>query len=721
MSDEVLNSETCETCGAGVTPLGADDSFSAHVLDYEDPHRTLDYVRARLPGSLVGNGAPSNAQSGVVVGSRYFDMMASVGYVYCMTSSDPLTYAWVKDSGQDRMATLLSQYATKSYVSDSLASYIKTSDAQTMFAGQSAVTALQTDVTELKTWRNSSSFATVSYVTQSVANMATTGWVAQQLNGFQPTLSTANAGNGVTISGSGTSAVISVSTDVATHVVPGLMSADDKAYLDLLPGILSGKQDVLTADNAGTWITIAAPNGTPRISASIPVATTSSAGLLSSTDKAAIDSMRAVVDEMAGSAGIALATRDTIGGVRVSATNVVDHTQNGTDQNGNPVYVQLDESVIESYGYKACCLGTFDGLLYAPVAPRANAVQFGTVKVSGDSLTSLDDYLPVRISTAGVLYSSTEVRKIASSTALGGIMVSPDVLSDTDGWSPVRVSSTGLAYFRSTSLEIASSLVLGGIYVGAGTLTANQVSGDEWTPIRVDSDGIAYSATPLASGSERGMVLVDSAVLEDTTGYKLCKVDASGFLYAPGTDPAQPSVAGTVVPDATPVDDADPGDYIPCRVDANGVIYAKGYDDAIATLQHQGAGHDVLYTPTVTDGVCALKNNAMNYVSASSVSSGTQLSVPARLSPATNARDFFVIVEIPSSYADTSFSFASTVISPTEGETVRLYAASDDGIESGSDGLTFTGVTPGMIVMVYFTEVISGVFAVSRKLTSRVA
>ena len=700
MSESSSETTACEVCGVLATPLSSDPAIQqliAHLSDYSDPHHTLESTAKVRYGSatpVVGQGYNE--------GDWYIDLTNHALYSYRKTSDDPETFQWV--AATPSISSSLDGYVYRSplyvdgvrqqtEITAILAAYLTSASAATTYATKSELSTLSTTVDGIDTSLSGAVYRTGS--ANVVRNIDTilndylrTADLATAVSGKQDTLT---AGTNITI----TNNVISASTPSlsdATTSTAGLMSADDKLYLSGLPTTIAGLQTRLTnASNAGSNISIDS-NG--RISATAyGLATTSASGLMSAADKTKLDGMNP------SDYGYTLpaATDQALGGVLVNATRLTDQTT------VNSVTTRTTPS-----GYSTLYIG-ISGMAYCKAGDAATTSTLGTVK-AGSVLSSTTGYAKCPIDADGYLYYQNAVTAAATGSTLGGVKVDSTVLSDTSGYSKVKIDSSGFIYYPNATVSAATSIALGGVMVDSTTLTIGTLG--DWAKTRVDSDGYLYYKENIASYGSLGHVKVSGTVLSDTSGFSLCQVDSNGFIYAPAVSTATSSALGGVMVDSEEVDSDDPEEYVKCRVDESGVIYSKGYDDAIAELRHQGAGHDILVTASVANNVCSLTNNAMNYVPVTSTQSMT-LQVPARLNPATNARDFFVVFAFSASWASSNTFSVAAVTSATSGETVQVFAA--DG-----EGLTFTNISAGATVMVYFTEVTSGTFVVSRKTTSRI-
>ena len=709
MSEQNSDTNTsCGVCGALATPLSSDPAIQqliAHLTDYADPHHTLESA----PKTYYGSAAPVIGQ-GYNEGDWYLDLTNHAIYSYRKISDDPETFQWVL--GTPSLANSLESYVYRSplvvggvtqptEINAILAGYLTTAAAASTYATIQTVTNLSNTVSSLSGTVDGAVYRTGSAsLTRDIDNILSdylrTDALATAIAGKQDTLV---AGTNITINRTtNTISATMPSLSNATTSTAGLMSASDKLYLTNLPTTLAGLQSKLTnTANAGSNISIDA-NG--RISAtSYTLATTSTAGLMSAADKTKLDGM----NPSAYGYTLPAASDQALGGVLVNATTLADQTTT----HDNDLDVDVTTRTTPA-GYSTLYIGA-SGMAYCRAGDAATTTTLGTVK-AGSVLSSTTGYSRCPIDADGYLYYQNAVATKATGSALGGVMVDSTILSDTTGYSPVKIDSNGKIYYSISGVSIASSTVLGGVMVDSTTLTLGTVG--DWAKTRVDDDGYLYYKENIASYGSLGHVKVSSTVLSDTTGYSMCQVDSNGFLYAPAMSTASSSSLGGVMVDSTAVDSESTGAYVKCRVDETGAIYSKGYDDAISQLQHQGAGHDILVTAAVANNVCTLTNNAMNYVPVTSTVA-IQLSVPARLSPATNARDFFVILAFSASWTSSNTFSISGVTSQTTGETVQVFAA--DG-----EGLSFTGISAGATVMLYFTEVTSGTFVVSRKTTSRI-
>lgn len=728
MGDVVENDfgrQNCNVCGADATPLSADplaQQLIAHIRDYNDPHRTLQLI----PQVYYGASAPVPGD-GYSTGDWYIDTTNTRAYSYRKISEDPDTYEWVPASASVEASLASYVYvdplvvggvAQETNLTNILQSYLKTAEAKAIYASKTEVSALTSKV-------NGISLENV--VTRNGANASRdidiilrdylkTSDLASRLTGKQNKLT---AGANITINQS--TNVISAkvpAVSVATATVDGLMSAADKSFLDSVSGLLGTKQDKLTAANAGANVQIS--DGV--ISASVGLATSTSSGLMSSSDKVKLDQLP--------SGGISytlpVASEAALGGVRVTG-NVVDREVTSGSSGGY--------KYVAPPGMTPCKVGNFSGIIYSEDPPVATSSTYGTVK-TGDSVSSESaDYAPCCIDENGVIRYGTALRAVASGSTLGGIKVDSTPLGDTDGYLKLKVDATGTAYYSPSTVDTATSAVAGVVKVDSTTVgianigSSSILGANGWVKVRCDSDGYAYFNHGVASSSAFGHVKVDSTILTDTDDYQKCRIDGNGYLYYAKPETIIPKATsldpGVVMVDSTTVDATSPSPYVKCRVDANGTIYSKGYDDAIATLQYQGAGHDVLHTPaltarTITSGNvvssfdCTLMNNAMNYIAAAGTSDyDIYLKFPARLNPRTNARDFFVVIKFPGTWSSTRKLTLRNDGSATQGESIVVLGDPDY-------GSVIQGDLADCITMLYFTEVVSGTFVVSRKTVTEI-
>jgi hypothetical protein len=75
----------CDVCGSPLSAGagGGAGSWQSHVADFNDPHRTLELVRAILPGVSFGSAAPSSTD-GAKSGDWFVDLMAGTLWL-CLT------------------------------------------------------------------------------------------------------------------------------------------------------------------------------------------------------------------------------------------------------------------------------------------------------------------------------------------------------------------------------------------------------------------------------------------------------------------------------------------------------------------------------------------------------------------------------------------------------------------------------------------------------------
>lgn len=134
-------STECETCGSPMSGLGTQaGALAEHVLNYHDPHHTLDLV----PTVEVGLGNPGSAE-GKLGGSLYIDLLSRVAYVVVGPDGAeewrPATSA--QDVTRDSLASTLAGYVTIDGLRSTLSGYVQTSSAAG-FARVSDLTAYAT-------------------------------------------------------------------------------------------------------------------------------------------------------------------------------------------------------------------------------------------------------------------------------------------------------------------------------------------------------------------------------------------------------------------------------------------------------------------------------------------------------------------------------------------------------------------------------------------------
>jgi len=122
----------CDVCGSPLSAGagGGAGSWQSHVADFNDPHRTLELVRAVLPGVSFGSAAPSSTD-GAKSGDWFVDLTAGTLWL-CLTQQGG-SLAWTKVADKSPSAQDLSAYATKAMLADyattaSLSGYLRPSD-----------------------------------------------------------------------------------------------------------------------------------------------------------------------------------------------------------------------------------------------------------------------------------------------------------------------------------------------------------------------------------------------------------------------------------------------------------------------------------------------------------------------------------------------------------------------------------------------------------------
>lgn len=229
---------------------------------------------------------------------------------------------------------------------------------------------------------------------------------------------TYTAGDHININSSN---VISATYDVATSSDPGLMSTSDKTKLD---GIESGANNyellIASASNlggvkVGTGLSI---NVEGALSAdTIPEATTTTAGLMSSSDKSKLDG----VETNANNYVLPTASDTTLGGVKVGGGLSISDGVVSTDP--------IPDATTSASGLMSATDKTkLDGL--SPYTlPAATTSSLGGVKV-GSGLS---------IDNTGELSADQYQLPIASSSTLGGVKVGSGISIASDG----TISTTG--------------------------------------------------------------------------------------------------------------------------------------------------------------------------------------------------------------------------------------------------------------------------------------
>ena len=122
----------CDVCGSPLSAGagGGAGSWQNHVADFNDPHRTLELVRALLPGLSVGSAAPSSTDGAKA--KDWFVDLTSGSLWACLTQQDG-SLAWTKVADKSPSAQDLSAYATRAMLADyatvaSLSGYLRPTD-----------------------------------------------------------------------------------------------------------------------------------------------------------------------------------------------------------------------------------------------------------------------------------------------------------------------------------------------------------------------------------------------------------------------------------------------------------------------------------------------------------------------------------------------------------------------------------------------------------------
>lgn len=770
-SENKFDGQSCEVCGADATPLSADSfaqQFAAHITDYDDPHQTRRFI----PKVYYGGASPA-VGDGYNPGDWYIDTKNRQMYSYRQVSEYPAEFEWILATPSVSASLANYVYVTPSSTAREtnldriLASYLTTDTAASSYVTQQQFDQLSSMMSGFSSINPAD--IVVRPVTNPVRNLddildsyATKSYVSSCLSNKQSLLV---AGDNISIHPETNVIAANIpEIPLATKTSKGLMSPSDKINLGNVLTDCYYKQDKLTNEaNAGAYVQI---DSEGRISVAIPEASSTQAGLMSVADKTKLASLEKVTPT---TYTLPVAAPTVLGGVRVS--DVAKITDCTALESGALSYVA-------PAGWTPCRLGKYADYIYSADAPVASVDTYGTVKVGGVLSSTDTGFVPCSVNLSGQVCYSTAVQTVASGDVLGGIKVDSTVLDDTTGYSKLRVSSDGTAYYLSEFDTAATSETLGSIMVDStsvpigGIGNSSLLDSSNWMKIRCDDSGYAYfnhsiassrslghvrvsdsiltdttgfqmcqvdtagriyyaaQALEKASSTVLGGVKVSSNVLTDTTGYRMCQVDEVGNIYSPAPAVATSGVPGSVKVDSTAVDSTAPSPYVKCRVDENGNIYSKGYDDAIAALQYQGAGHDVMHTPALTSCAhgetdvdngnpgyyvyydCSLMNNAMNYIAmAGTANYLIHLKFPARLNPSTNARDFFVVIKFPDTWLSTQELVLESNGSLTQGETIVV-------LGDPEYGCILKGDLADCTTMLYFTEVVSGTFVMTRKTVS---
>lgn len=229
---------------------------------------------------------------------------------------------------------------------------------------------------------------------------------------------TYTAGDHININSSN---VISATYDVATSSDPGLMSTSDKTKLDRIEsGANNYELPIASASNlggvkVGTGLSI---NVEGALSAdTIPEATTTTAGLMSSSDKSKLDG----VETNANNYVLPTASDTTLGGVKVGSGLSINDDILSADP--------IPDATTSASGLMSATDKTkLDGL--SPYTlPAATTSSLGGIKV-GSGLS---------IDNTGELSADQYQLPIASSSTLGGVKVGSGISIASDG----TISTTG--------------------------------------------------------------------------------------------------------------------------------------------------------------------------------------------------------------------------------------------------------------------------------------
>lgn len=699
MSDDTEeNKETvsaCLVCGAEASPLASNDvnqKFASHLTDYDDPHRTL----SKFPSMHYGESNPRPAD-GWNDGDWYLNTKTGVLFSYA-AGDDTASSTWTAVTRNVEDA--LSGYVKSDGLLTTLAGYLKTTDAESTYATKSEISSLDIpSVSNVVTRKGDSSEKDIDAI---LAGYLTTTALDPVLAAKQNTLT---AGSGISISAAGVISATGVSVLNATANSDGLMSKEDKQYVESLRNGTDEKMDKFSWGSGLTY-DIETNMVSVTIDTSVPEATTSKAGLMSADDKASLDQLK-----NAGGFSLAQATFSVLGGVKVASSPVLDSSSTSGSA----------RLVSDIPGWAMCSIGAYGGHLYSKYPLVSSDSVLGLVKAQ--TASSSDGYEKCQI-VDGTLYSLYP--QVATAQTAGLVKGTPFGTGSTAGYAEVMLKSDGtMLYKESPNSVLATSSTAGVVKVGgmAGSTTG-------WTPIQIDSTGVAMSRSVVASSSEAGLVKVDVDTLTDTNGWTKTRVDASGYLYSKGAGIATATAAGAVMVDSQTVDATATDGYVLCRVDKDGRIYSKGYDDAISAVTYLGAGHDLMKTVQIVKVTTSsgdesrvyLDNNTLNRVQVFSANAtdGTvdcALCVPY-IASTTNARDFFVVLDFqPDWTASNTLKFTAAMSYTRSGttetitsETVRIRGAKDS-----ESTLEFKNVLSGSVVVLYFTEIYSGTFCFSMR------
>ncbi len=461
----------------------------------------------------------------------------------------------------------------------------------------------------------------------------------------------------------GDAAVVSGDLTVTGDLAVGAI--DVMSRFSSLETLINAKQDKLTA---GSGINISAAN---LITMSRSVDATVSAG------SANLVTSGAVAAYVLGQAfTLPKATTSTLGGIIVGS---------GLAVNANGVLSSSGElNKIEGVRLVRGSVLTPDGDRDVTI-PAATSAAYGVVKVDvSGSLTVVDGVLSCSAQ-ANVL---NEVQLAGHTEPLAStakrVVIPMAASSGSSGLVKVR-SGYGKLYFDADGYlcTTGEANVLTDVTDAVGT--------------SFKSAGGTVATLPYASSSAYGLAKV-GAGLSASEGMVSVKVG----------DGVKTATDGSLQVDFDVVADKDSVDGKADKTDLDTLSdTVADLTVEVSNLEVTSGMSDQLVDCTVgTDGAVALSDHGVNKVPVVAARTSVSLVVPSSINSQL-ARDFYVLLSFGESWTGTSFSVTG-VASATAGETVSVY-------ETTTGTFSFTGLVAGDKVMMYFTEVESGVFMVSSK------
>ena len=354
--------------------------------------------------------------------------------------------------------------------------------------------------------------------------------------------------------------------DTVTQNRNGLMIAGDKAKLDniqsnannyTLPqatnSVLGGVKIGNNISISNGAISISKDNVTSALGYTPPgtsVATTTTNGLMSASDKAKLDG----IASGAGNYTLPTASSSVLGGVKIgnnisisngaisiskdNVTSALGYTPPGTSvatTTSNGLMSASDKTKLDGIAVNAnnYTLPTASSSTLGGVKIGSNiSVNNGVISISKDNITNALGYVPPSVSGGG---TSSYTLPTASSSTLGGvkigsnisvnngvISISKDNITNALGYVPPSVSGGGTSSY---TLPTASSSTLGGVKIGSNISISNGVI-----------------SVPAASSSVLGGVKIGSNITNSSGTISISKDNVTSAL---GYTPPGTSVATT--------------------------------------------------------------------------------------------------------------------------------------------------------------------------------